>query len=322
MNAFEKYLEVELPQINRFLTEQTQALPSYVRPVAEHVLQAGGKRLRPVLTVLTARSFGFSQGDIYPLSCSLELLHSATLLHDDVLDGSNLRRGRQTAHTRFGGAQAILTGDVLLALANRIVAGYGVPRITECLSEAVLRTVSGEVMEIAMMRRADLDIASYYEIITGKTAYLIQAACQCGAIAANATPEQEQAAMQFGLGLGIAFQLVDDALDYTSDSAVSGKPLGGDLREGKATLPLIYYMQTLSDSARSELTAAFAHASLSEERLEQLRADVVKAGHVQKTRAAAGEFLEKARQALSTFPANAESVHMVQALASMLDRDK
>jgi octaprenyl-diphosphate synthase len=141
-----------------------------------------------MLTILMARALGYRGDDILPLACSLEFLHSATLLHDDIVDGARLRRGRQSAHLLFGATHTILVGDALLALANRLVAEYGIPALTRHLSEALLRTATGEIQEIATLRDTNLTIETYYEIITGKTAFLIQAACRCGAVLAGASP--------------------------------------------------------------------------------------------------------------------------------------
>ena len=220
------YIGRELPAINAFLERSTEGLDPIVKPPVSHVLKAGGKRLRPLLTLLTARAAGLTDADPYPLACSLEILHSATLLHDDILDGAELRRGNASAHTVYGKSVTILAGDVLLALANRMVAGYGEPRLTDVLSEAILRTVTGEVKEIAATRDVTVSEDDYLDIITGKTAYLFQGACQAGAILAGASPELERSAHDYGLNLGIAFQLVDDALDYVTPLPGHGQALG------------------------------------------------------------------------------------------------
>jgi octaprenyl-diphosphate synthase len=322
MSVFEQYLSREIPAINRFLEQATETLDPLVQPVTRHVLLAGGKRLRPLLTILTARAMGHAGDDVYPLACSLEFLHSATLLHDDIVDGASLRRGRPAAHTRFGTTHAILAGDVLLALANRIVAEYDNPELTRILSEALLRTATGEILEIAHLRDIDLTMDAYLAIITGKTAHLIQAACQCGAVLAGAQGQLLQAAMDLGLNCGIAFQLVDDALDYTSPAQVSGKPTGGDLKEGKVTLPLVQYLATLPDADRQCLAENFRADRLSADDIEQLRARIVSGGHAARTREMAATYLHRAQEALATFPPSPEAGLIGQVLAPMLGRDK
>ncbi len=312
----------EVPAINRYLESATETLNPMVQPVVRHVLLAGGKRLRPLLTILTARGMGHRADDIYPLACSLEFLHSATLLHDDILDGAKLRRGRESAHVRFGSTHTILAGDVLLALANRLVAEYDNPELTKLLSEALLQTATGEILEIAHLRDVDLPLDTYFSIITGKTAYLIQASCQCGAVLAGASPELIQAAADLGHHVGVAFQLVDDALDYTSPATVSGKPTGGDLKEGKVTLPLLLYLQGLPFEERRRLAEDFRQDQLSAEDIEYLRGNVVAGGHAEKTREMAGDYLAKAQAALAKFPPSPEAELISDVLAPMLARDK
>ena len=321
MNDILQYLQGELPKINVFLKEQAAELSPVVRPAVEHVLAAGGKRLRPLLTIATARALGVGD-EVYPLACSLELLHSATLLHDDILDDAELRRGQQATHLAFGKSSAILAGDVLLALANRLVADYDIPRLTSVLSEAIMRTVTGEIVEIANVRNTELSHEQYVEIITGKTAYLFQGACQCGAILARADAEIEQAAHDYGLNLGIAFQLVDDALDYVSPSEVTGKPSGGDLREGKTTMPLIAYLENLEPEERMDVEAAFKAGTLSDDDIERITTEVVDNGLVEATLDEAVRYVDKARTALAAFPEGNEKRIMESVLGYVIRRDK
>lgn len=322
MSEFERYLAQEIPAINHFLEGATNSLNPLVQPAVRHVLLAGGKRLRPLLTILTARALGYAGDNIYPLACSLELLHSATLLHDDIVDGAALRRGREAAHMRYGATNAILAGDALLALANRIVADYDKPPLTRILSEALLQTATGEILELAHLRDTDLPLSAYMAIITGKTAHLIQAACHCGAVLAGADDRLCQTAIDLGKSCGIAFQLVDDALDYTSPAHISGKPTGGDLKEGKVTLPFIFYLTQLPFDARRRLAEDFRQDQLSAEDIEYLRDNIVSGGHAEKTREMAATYLQSAQTALATFPASLEADLIGQVLAPMIDRDK
>ncbi|WP_028587680.1 polyprenyl synthetase family protein [Desulfocurvus vexinensis] len=321
MNSIARYLQDELPRINAFLDAQTARLDPVVRPAAQHVLGAGGKRLRPLLALATARALGCA-ADPYPLACSLELLHSATLLHDDILDAAAMRRGRAAAHLEFGRTGTILAGDVLLALANRLVADYDIPRLNAVLAEAILRTVTGEIMEIASVRDTAMSQERYYEIITGKTAYLFQGACQCGAILAGCGEAAEQAAHDYGLNLGIAFQLVDDALDYVSPLEVTGKPSGGDLREGKMTLPLILYLRTLPPAGRQELEDRFTRGELDADAARQIADQVATSGCAEATRDAARGYAALAAQALETFPPGPERELLADILDLVLSRNK
>jgi octaprenyl-diphosphate synthase len=323
MTSVREFIGSELPRVEAYLSGQTGRLHATVQPIVEHVLLAGGKRLRPMLVLLTARACGLPPDvDPYPLACSLEILHSATLLHDDILDGAGLRRGRKSAHLLFGRGETILAGDVLLALANRIVAEYGEPRLTAILSEAILATATGEVMEIAAARDPDLPPASYLEIITGKTAFLFQAACRSGAVLARAGSKAEDAAGEFGLNLGIAFQLVDDALDYTAPEAVSGKPSGGDLREGKTTMPLLLFLESLPADERAQLGARFRANSLSEIETAAIIARVQDMGLPGRTRDAARDYADRAARGLAALPPSPERTHLETALDFVLAREK
>jgi len=321
MNDILNYLEGELPRVNAFLDAEAEKLDPIVRPAVKHVLGAGGKRLRPLLTILTARALS-AEADLYPLACSLELLHSATLLHDDILDDAELRRGMKAAHLAFGKSTAILAGDVLLALANRLVADYGLPRLTAVLSQAIMLTVTGEMREIANVRNTKLSRDEYMDIITGKTAYLFQAASECGAILSAKGEGAEQAAYDYGLNLGIAFQLVDDALDYVSPSDVMGKPSGGDLREGKMTWPLIAYLETLDGDRREALLSRFTAGTMDDAEIAATAQEVVDGGHAEATRELARQYADKARAALGLFPEGPEKTIMTSILDFVVAREK
>jgi octaprenyl-diphosphate synthase len=312
----------ELPAINAAIQKEIDALPALVRPVAGHVMEAGGKRLRPMLTILFARALDFRGDNLHTLASSLEFLHSATLMHDDILDNADLRRGKPSAHTRFGITPTILAGDVLLALANEIVARTDIPALTSCISRAIMQTASGEIMEITAIRNAGTTRSEYIEIITGKTAYLIQSACEFGVIAAGGSERVRSAARDFGLNLGIAFQLVDDALDYTSRADTSGKPLGGDLREGKFTLPLLLYLESLPDDIRRITTLELTDVNLHPVRQDQIIAEITTQGFAEKTRDAAKSYLALASQTLAVIPECLEKNLLGAMIDFVLTRDK
>ena len=312
----------ELPAINAAIQKEIDALPALVRPVAGHVMEAGGKRLRPMLTILFARALDFRGDNLHTLASSLEFLHSATLMHDDILDNADLRRGKPSAHTRFGITPTILAGDVLLALANEIVARTDIPALTSCISRAIMQTATGEIMEIAAIRNSGITRTEYIEIITGKTAYLIQSACEFGVIAAGGSERVRSAARDFGLNLGIAFQLVDDALDYTSRADTSGKPLGGDLREGKFTLPLLLYLESLPDDIRRIATQELTDVNLHPVRQDQIIAEITSQGFAEKTRDAAKSYLTLASQALDVVPECLEKNLLGAMIDFVLTRDK
>jgi octaprenyl-diphosphate synthase len=315
------FMAQELPRIEGLLREKTGALGKYVQPCAEHILAAGGKRLRPLLSILSARAFGYG-GDVLPLACAMEFLHSATLLHDDIVDGSTLRRGKPTAHQIFAPTEAILTGDALLALANHMVAELGDTRLTALLSEAILQTVTGEIMEVAHIRDFSIALDTYMDIIAGKTARLIEASCRCGAVLAGAGPDHEQAATDFGYNLGIAFQLVDDALDYTSDARVAGKTTGADLREGKATLPLLLYLGSLPPPEAARSIEILGDDAKRGDEAEALVTAVTDGGFAEQTRKLAGAYIAKAEEALARFPDSPHRILLLQSLSGAAKREK
>ena len=321
MQELNAYFQRQLPLVNERLAAEAAGLQGLVRGVAEHVLLSGGKRIRPVLTILFARLLGYG-GDPLPLACALEMLHSATLIHDDVLDGARLRRGRDAAHVAFGTTEAILAGDVLLALANRLGADYGNPRVCLLLAEGIMATAQGEVLELTHIGNPVAARDAYLEIVTGKTARLIEAACRLGAALAGADRPREDAAGAYGLNLGIAFQLVDDALDYDQGAETLGKPAAGDLREGKLTLPLILLLEDLPAAERSGVLERLRSGELSNDERDVLLARVREGGYAERTRQAAAEYVDTALKALDALPEGEKRTVLGQAAEYVLARRK
>jgi octaprenyl-diphosphate synthase len=243
----------DLERIEQELEENLKSRVPLVSKVGTHILLGGGKRLRPVLFILCARLCGYSYRDHAGLSAIFEYLHAASLLHDDVVDGAGLRRGKASANALWGNSASVLVGDFLYAKSFFLAVKHGHLRVLKVLSETVAKMSEGEVLELANSHNFDLAEDEYFWVITDKTAVLISAACQIGAILADVSREKEDALASFGLNLGIAFQLVDDALDYASTVEEFGKPVGTDLREGKITLPLIHVLGQLSKSERDRL---------------------------------------------------------------------
>ena len=215
-----------------------------VRQVAEHIIAGGGKRLRPALLLLSAGAAGARAESRYELAAVIEFIHTATLLHDDVVDASDLRRGRQTANAEFGNAAAVLVGDFLYSRAFQMMVGMNDMRIMQVLADATNTIAEGEVLQLMNCHDPDVDETRYLEVIRRKTAKLFEAAARLGAVLAKAPLAVEEGLAEYGMRLGTAFQLIDDVLDYSGDEAAIGKHLGDDLAEGKPTLPLIYTMRT------------------------------------------------------------------------------
>lgn len=214
-----------------------------VRQVAEYIIQSGGKRMRPALVLLAAGALNYDGQRHHDMAAVIEFIHTATLLHDDVVDESALRRGRDTANAMFGNAASVLVGDFLYSRAFQMMVEVDDMRVMQVLSDATNIIAEGEVLQLMNCHDADVDEARYMQVIHYKTAKLFEAAARLGAILAKSTPEMEQAMADYGKHLGTAFQLVDDVLDYSGEEADTGKNIGDDLAEGKPTLPLIYVMK-------------------------------------------------------------------------------
>ena len=214
-----------------------------VRQVAEYIIQSGGKRLRPALVLLAAGALGYRGTHHHDLAAVVEFIHTATLLHDDVVDESELRRGRETANALFGNAASVLVGDFLYSRSFQMMVEVNDMRVMRVLSDATNVIAEGEVLQLMNCHDADVDEARYLKVIRYKTAKLFEAAAQLGAIIGAGDPDVVQAFANFGMHLGTAFQLIDDVLDYSGAEVETGKRLGDDLAEGKPTLPLIYVMQ-------------------------------------------------------------------------------
>jgi octaprenyl-diphosphate synthase len=214
-----------------------------IRQIAEYIIAGGGKRLRPALVFLAAGATGYRGEHHVELATVVEFIHTATLLHDDVVDESELRRGRKTANAEFGNAASVLVGDFLYSRAFQMMVAVRSMRVMEVVADATNAIAEGEVLQLLNARNLAITEAAYLDVIRRKTAKLFEAAAQLGAIVGEAPPEIEQGLARYGLHLGTAFQLVDDVLDYSGDAAHTGKNLGDDLRQGKPTLPLIHVLQ-------------------------------------------------------------------------------
>jgi octaprenyl-diphosphate synthase len=286
--------------IRRHMDSPVPVIPA----LADHLIAGSGKRLRPLLTVAAARMAGARDDACLKLAAAVEFIHTATLLHDDVVDSSELRRGRVAAHLIWGAPSSVLVGDFLFARAFELMVGSGSMSALEILARASRVIAEGEVLQLTRAHDLDLSQELYLEIIQAKTAELFAAAAECGAVSAGAPPERCRALRKFGMDLGLAFQLVDDALDYSSDSATLGKNPGDDFREGKATLPLLLTMARTGLAEREFWVRTV-------DRREQTEADFQRAcelmrqtGALASTLELARSYAESAKAALADFPAN------------------
>jgi len=289
-----------------------------VNQVAEYIIAGGGKRMRPALVLLSAGALDYSGTHHHELAAVVEFIHTATLLHDDVVDESALRRGRDTANAVFGNAASVLVGDFLYSRAFQMMVQVGQMRVMQVLSSATNIIAEGEVLQLMNCHDPDVDEARYLQVIRYKTAKLFEAAAQLGAILAGASPEQEQALSAYGMHLGTAFQLVDDVLDYSGQEADTGKHLGDDLAEGKPTLPLIYVMQ----NGTPEQAACVRRAIETGGRDDfPLVLDAIRSsGALEHARGRAREAAEQAKMAISILPDSNYKRSLLELAAFAVDR--
>jgi len=236
-------LAADMAAVDQVIRARLHSEVALINQVGAYIVNSGGKRLRPALVVLSAEAFAYRGKRHHDLAAVVEFIHTATLLHDDVVDDSDLRRGRASASALFGNSASVLVGDFLYSRAFQMMVEVGEMRVMETLAEATNTIAEGEVLQLLNCHDADVDIANYMRVIHCKTAKLFEAAMRLGAILGGASAADETAAANYGMHLGTAFQLVDDVLDYSADEQQTGKHLGDDLAEGKPTLPLIYAMQ-------------------------------------------------------------------------------
>ncbi|WP_110337801.1 octaprenyl diphosphate synthase [Nitrosomonas sp. Nm84] len=237
------FIAQDMSIVDDVIREKLHSHVLLIRQVSEYIINSGGKRLRPAMVILSAGAFGYSGKFHYNLAAVVEFIHTATLLHDDVVDESELRRNKETANALFGNAASVLVGDFLYSRAFQMMVEVGDMRVMQILADATNTIAEGEVLQLLNCRDPHVTEENYLQVIRYKTAKLFEAASRLGAILGNATPEEEEAMAVYGMHLGTAFQLIDDMLDYSGNNQNIGKNLGDDLAEGKPTLPLIYAMR-------------------------------------------------------------------------------
>lgn len=303
MLPFQEAVAPDLEKVNELIIKQLHSEVELVENIGHYIVNAGGKRLRPILVLLTANCFGLNNLKHIELAAVIEFIHTATLLHDDVVDTSELRRGRTTANAEFGNAPSVLVGDFLYSRAFQMLVHLGDMDIMKILSDTTNIISEGEVQQLVNAKNPDVSEHDYRTVIHKKTAALFEAACATGAILGAATEKQQQAAWDFGHHLGMAFQLIDDALDYEGDAQELGKNVGDDLAEGKPTLPLIFAMDNGTNAQRSVIKQAIVDGGLSQ--LDEVIHIVQTAGGLQYTRKCAEQHAEQARSALAQLPENA-----------------
>ena len=296
-----KQVAPDLVLVEKALEENLSPNLELVRKIASHLLFSGGKRLRPLLMIHSARICGYDTGFEILFSIIFEYLHAATLLHDDVVDEADMRRGKCAAHTKWSAPQVVLTGDFLLARALAIAAKTQEPRVISVIANITQAMSQGEIDQLEKKGQRDLSEIQYLKIIEQKTAVLIQGACQSGAIISKVSQEKEVALASYGYHLGMAFQMADDLLDYTATAEELGKNPGADMREGKLTLPLIHSLANANEKETEWIYQAMEDTNFDQDRFEALRETLIALGGVGYTQAWATDHVAKAKACLQIF---------------------
>ena len=290
-------IEPDMAAVDAVIRRQLHSDVVLIRQVAEYIIQSGGKRMRPALLLLAAGAVGFNGKEKHELAAVVEFIHTATLLHDDVVDESDLRRGRETANAAFGNAASVLVGDFLYTRAFQMMVAVDNMRVMQILANATNIIAEGEVLQLMNCHDADVDESRYLQVIRYKTAKLFEAASQLGALLGKVDSATEQALAAYGMHLGTAFQLIDDVLDYSGQEVSTGKHLGDDLAEGKPTLPLIYVMQ--HGTAEEAACVRQAIENGGREDFPAVLAAIQRSGALQHARACAENEANLAREAIS-----------------------
>lgn len=294
-------IAADLNAVDTVIRQKLHSEVALVNQIAEYIISAGGKRIRPVLVLLIANAYSYRGTDHHQLAAVVEFIHTATLLHDDVVDESSLRRGRKTANALFGNAASVLVGDFLYSRAFQMMVSVGDIRIMQILADATNVIAEGEVLQLLNMHDPDVSEERYTQVIRSKTAKLFEAAAQLGALIAGASDEEIEAAAEYGRSLGTAFQLIDDVLDYSGQSDDIGKNVGDDLREGKATLPLIYLMEHGTAEQRELVRSCIENGD--EQHFDAVLFAVTTSGALDYTKRKAEEAAARATASIAPLPA-------------------
>lgn len=309
----------DMDSVNSLIRTRLASDVVLINQIAEHIIGGGGKRLRPMLHLLAARAAGYRGTDHIQLAALIEFIHTSTLLHDDVVDESDLRRGRKTANALWGNAASVLVGDFLYSRAFQLMVELDSMRVMRILADTTNRIAEGEVLQLLNIGNPDTNEQAYLDVIERKTAVLFAAATRLGAVLAGLPREQEEALAEYGLQLGYAFQIADDLLDYVSDAGTLGKNIGDDLAEGKPTLPLIYAIAHSTPEQGASLRRAIETGGL--DSLDNIVAAIRDSGALDRTRAKAQSYAAAARSALAPLPASRERDALEVLAGYALQRD-
>jgi len=308
----------DMAAVDQLIRDSLDSNVVLIRQIAEYIIGSGGKRLRPMLVLLAARACGYQGQQHVTLAAIIEFIHTATLLHDDVVDESELRRGQESAHAVWGNAASVLVGDFLYSRSFQMMVTVDSMRVMEVLSNATNMIAEGEVEQLLNMHDPEVTEQAYFSVIEKKTAKLFEAACQLGAIITD-RPELEQALATFGRELGTAFQVADDVLDYTADAEMLGKNVGDDLAEGKPTLPLILTRKHLGEEQRAEIDSIIREGG--RDRIEQILQWIRDSGGLRDSMSVARERSGAAQQSIAGLPASDWKDALLQLAAYSVSRN-
>ena len=320
MEAVRLLVEPELREVNRLIVERMHSPVELIPQLAQHLIAAGGKRVRPMLTLLAANMCGYRGQRHLGLAACVEFIHTATLLHDDVVDESDLRRGRSTANAVWGNKAPVLVGDFLFSRSFQLMVADGSLRVLEILANASAVIAEGEVAQLITANDTTTTEAAYLDVIAAKTAALFRAACQIGAVIAERPAVEEEALSAYGQNLGIAFQLIDDALDYSAKEAQLGKAVGDDFREGKITLPILIAFAAGDETERDFWRRTLEDLDQQPGDLDEATALLYRHGALDATVARAASVGEAARRALAPFPYSRHKQAMLDLVDFCIER--
>ncbi len=302
MGNITEVISDDLARLEQSIDKLLTTRVTFIKEVVQHIVKSGGKRIRPILVILSAKLCGVGDDQHIPYAAIIEFIHTATLLHDDVVDNAKIRRGRLTANTIWGNESSVLVGDFLFTKSFDLMIQGQNPEILKIVANATTKLAEGEIMELIRTSDVDTTEEDYYEVINNKTAVLLSAACEIGAVLGSVDVERRSALKEFGHHLGMAFQLKDDLLDYVSTDSTLGKNIGIDFKEGKLTLPLIHTLKYVSPAERTTILTALQKKRTSKRDFQKAKDIIEKYGGLEYTSDVSKEHIEKARAFLAVFP--------------------
>ena len=321
MSGFTEIIQKDLDKLESSIDELMSTRVTYIKEIVTYIIKSGGKRVRPVLVMLCSKLCGYRGKKHIPYAAIIEFIHTATLLHDDVVDNAKTRRGLSTVNTVWGNEPSVLVGDYLYSRSFELMSRDGNNEILKTISTVTTALSEGEILEIVKTADVETTEKDYYEIIGNKTAVLFGAACEIGAILGDRSGKERKALWNFGYNLGIAFQLMDDVLDYTSYNDVLGKRVGTDLKEGKLTLPLIYVLKNAGDKDKAYIEKVFARQRITQRDFDRVRSIIEKNGGITYTLEATENHLQQAKKHLDVFPPSRYKNALLELADYMLKRE-